>query len=97
MTLPEMLGGAVGAIVASVGAYRAVIAKIDNVVGKKDAPGDGSLRDLVMRIDGKIDAQHANATERFDVLDRRLDRVEARVFTPPERPAMRVAAGGKSD
>jgi hypothetical protein len=91
MTLPEIIGGAVAAVTASVGAYRAVAAKFDSAVGKKE-PGDESLRDLVMRVDGKLDAHHEVLNDRFARLEDRLVRVEARVFTPPARAAIRVAA-----
>ncbi len=93
MTLTEIIGGGVGTLAAAVAAYGAVSAKLNAVVGKKDAPGDGSLRDLVMKLDGKLDAQHAHTNENFRELDERLTRVEARVFTPPNRPAFFRVAG----
>ncbi len=92
MTLTELVGGVVGAVAAAVATYSAVVSKINSAVGNKDAPGDASLRDLVMRLDGKLDAQHDATTRRFDDRETRLDRVEARVCTPPHRPAIRVAA-----
>jgi hypothetical protein len=89
MTLVEAFG-LLGAAVAAAGAgYRAVSSKIDAIVGKKEAPGDGSLRDLVMRVEGKIDGSIDATAERFDKLDKRLGRVESRVFSPPPIPARR--------
>lgn len=96
MTLFELVGGALGAMAAAGATYSAVTAKINSVVGKKEAPGDDSLRDLVMRIDGKIDAHHANTNDQFEALDRRLELVEQRVFTPPARAAL-FAAGSKKE
>lgn len=93
MTLPEILGYAGGTIAAAGVAYRAVSAKLEGLVGKKDAPGDDSLRDVVMRIEGKIDARHELTAAQLDKLGERLDLVEARVFTPPARRALRSSPG----
>lgn len=91
MTLLEMLGGAAGALAAAGATYQAVTAKVNSIVGKRETPDDGTLRDLIMRIDGKIDAHHEQTSERFDGISKRLELVEDRVFTPPQRLAIRVA------
>lgn len=86
MTLPEVIGYVGGALVAGGVSYRAVTAKIDSVIGKKPA-GDDSLRDIVMKLDGKIDAYHGTSSAQLKDLGDRIERVERRVFTPKERPA----------
>lgn len=90
MTLPEFLGAAAASVVAAVGTYGTFTAKLNNLIGKKEAPGDDSLRDIVMKIAGKIDAQHGATTDQLREIDRRLELVEARVFTPPARAAIRA-------
>lgn len=92
MTLPEILGGAAGTLAAAAVAYRAVSAKLEGLVGKKEAPGDDSLRDVVMRIEGKIDAHREHTAEGLSDLGRRITAVEQRVFTPPSRPALRSSS-----
>lgn len=93
MTLPELLGSAAAFLTVGLGAYRAVAAKLEGLVGKKEAPEDGSLRDVVMRIEGKIDARHEQTAAQLDKLGERLDLVESRVFTPPARRALRSSPG----
>lgn len=92
MTIPELIGSAAGTLAAATVAYKAVAAKLEGLVGKKDAPGDDSLRDVVMRIEGKIDAQHEQTTAEIERIGERLGLVEARVFTPPQRAAFRNGA-----
>lgn len=97
MTLPEVLGGAAAALVAALSGYRAVSTKLDSVLGKKTTPDDDSLRDLVMRIDGKIDAQHGQTSSTLRDFGTRIEKIERHVFTPSEPPAMRVVATAEDD
>jgi len=92
MTASELIGGAAGAITAALATYKLVVAKVESVVGKKgDEGGGSSLREMVARVEGKIDANREHTAAQFDALNQRLERVEARVFTPPARRAMRSA------
>lgn len=93
MTLAEILGYAGGTIAAAGVAYQAVSSKLEGLVGKKEAPGDDSIRDIVMRIEGKSDARHEQTAAALDKLDERMNMVEARVFTPPARRALRSSPG----
>jgi hypothetical protein len=91
MTLPELLGGAVGTIVAAFGAYRAISSKVDSVVGKK-SPGEEPLRDLIMQLHGKVDANSQAQAAAIGGVSDRLERVERHVFPVPEPPALHVVA-----
>jgi hypothetical protein len=86
MTIPEILGALAAALGTYTATHLATKKKLDVAVGTTK-PGDGSLRDLVMKIDGKLDA----TADRFDRVDSRLDAIERRVFTPPTFPAIQAA------
>lgn len=95
MTVVEVLGGVLGTLAAAGTTYGVVVAKLNSIVGKKEASGDDSLRDLVLKLDGKLDAHHEQNSANFRELDKRLSLVEARVFTPPQRQAYRIAKGSE--
>ncbi len=94
MTLAELLGGAGGVIAAGLASYRLVMGKVEGILGKKE-PGQDSLRDVVMRIEGKVDAQREHTSEQLSLLSDRVGRLEDRVFTPPARRALRSHPGGE--
>ncbi len=84
MTIVELLGAAAGGLGAAAATYGAVVARINSVVGAKPK-GDDSLRDVVMRIEGKLDAHREATGDELRSLSDRLLNVERRVFTPPAR------------
>lgn len=84
MTIPEMIGGAVAALTAAVGAYGAVSSKIDGALGRKPK-GDDALRDVVLRIEGKLAEHSEDTSRRLESLTGRIANIEHRVFTPPAR------------
>lgn len=90
MTLPEILGAVAAALGTFTATHFATSKKLDNAVGQAK-PGDESLRDIVMKIDGKLDAQNATALQEFANVDLRLTNIERRVFTPPSMPAIAAA------
>jgi hypothetical protein len=93
MTASEILGGVIGALGAAATTYGLVVSKIESVVGRKGKDGDSaSLREMVARVEGKIDANREHAAEQFEALGTRLEVVEARVLTPPARRAFRSDA-----
>ena len=91
MTFPEILGTAVAAIGAGYGAYRSAAGKLEGLLGKKE--NDDTLRDVVMRIEGKLDAHREATSNELHSLSERVGYLERRVFTPPGRPALRSAPG----
>lgn len=95
MTLVEqivtVIAGGVGTAAATyVATMRNVASTVGAAVGKAK-PGDDSLRDMVLRVEGKIDAQHEEVTGKIDAVAGRLTLVEHRVFTPPSFQALRAA------
>lgn len=79
-----LLAGAAGTALA---AFTLAMRKINGMVGTVK-PGEESIRDLVIKIDGKLDGTN----ERIERLDHRLTLVEADVF--PEEP-VRAAVAAK--
>jgi hypothetical protein len=95
MTLAEQIVTAIaGGFGTAVATYVATMRKVNSTVGAAVGaakPGDDSLRDMVLRVEGKIDAQHEEVTGKIDVVAKRLTLVEHRVFTPPNFHALRAA------
>ncbi len=97
MTLVEWLTVAAGTIGTFTATHFTTAKKISASVGPAK-PGDDSLRDLIMKLDGKLDANHDATTGQIEKVEQRLTRVEQRVFTPPNFMAIQAArAASKSE
>lgn len=89
MTIPELLGTAAAGLTGALAAYR----KLEGLIGKKEGKSDGSIRDLLLRLEGKVEAHHEFNARELVALNQRVGRVEAEVFNGVEpRPMFRSDA-----